>query len=347
MQMTRESIFVGAVRSFCVAFAGLLGVFVAIVLGVIIYSMLSATNVISATTETHIAPDANGKRSLLPLSAPVILRINIDDVIGGRTVTASGVKDILLDSRENLLSNDRVKGILLHFDTPGGTVDAADDIYRLLLAYKQKYHVPIYGYVDGICASGGVYIASACDKVFSSPTSIIGSVGVVFGPHFNVAETMEKVGVKSITISEGKDKDMLSPFRPWIPGEDDSFRKITATLYQRFVDVVSAARPGLDKQKLVDTYGAQVYLAEEAQELGFIDNGNSSYEETLTALALSCGIQENQSYQVLELQKPEKLFEQLFEGNAGLLSGKITHRVEIGHQMGSDMSGKFLYLYQP
>lgn len=347
MQVTRESIFVGAIRAFCTGFAGLLGVFVAITIGVIVLFSMSSTSYLPAQSEATIEPDAQGNRAMLPHTDPVIIKIKLSGIIGDGGLTGSSLRTLLLDSREGMFAGNRVKGIFLYIDTPGGTVTSADDIYRLLLDYKKKHQVPVYAYVDGLCASGGMYIASACDKILSAPTSTIGSVGVIFGPTFNVSQAMEKLGVQSHTLTEGKDKDMFNPFRAWVPGEDQSLRNIMTALYQRFVDVVTAGRPGIDKQKLVDVYGAQVYLAQEAKELGYIDDANSSYESAMAELAKASGIPETQSYQVFLLEKTESFLEQLIESKSPLFSGKITHRFEIGPYLNSDMSGKFLYLYQP
>ena len=67
---------------------------------------------------------------------------------------------------------------------PGGAADDSVGIYRALCEYKKKYNVPIYAFVDGLCASGGMYIACAADKIYATPSSVIGSVGVIMGPLF-------------------------------------------------------------------------------------------------------------------------------------------------------------------
>lgn len=346
MHLTRESIFVGAIRAFCTAFAGFLGVFIALGMGIFLLIMLSSRDLNPPTGIMQIAADAQGNRTMLPITSPVILRVNIKGVIGDKWLKSSTVSDLLLDSQEDALAGNRVKGILLYIDSPGGTVTDGDDIYRALLAYKKKYQVPIYAYVDGLCASGGMYIACASDKIFATPVSTIGSVGVVLGPLFNFSQAMDKLGVQSLTLTQGKDKDMLNPFRPWVPGEDQSERAIMAALYERFVDIVTTARPQIDKRALIETYGAQVYIADQAQKLGYIDNGNSTYEEALSELVKVAGIPDGQSYQVVQMEKREAFIDQLFSANSALLTGKITHKFEFG-PYSSALNGKFLYLYQP
>jgi ClpP class serine protease len=207
--------------------------------------------------------------------------------------------------------------------------------------------VPIYAYVDGLCASGGMYIASAAEKIYASPSSTVGSVGIILGPAFNFSQTMDKIGVQSLTLTEGKDKDMLNPFRPWKEGEYDSLKTVLSSLYDRFVDVVVTGRPRIDKERLVNEYGAQVYVGNLAEEYGYIDAANSNYPTALKDLAKEANIPEGQSYQVVKMEIPHPFLSQFADGKSPLLTGKISHHFQIGSNLSSEMSGKFLYLYQP
>ena len=284
---------------------------------------------------------------MLPITAPVILKLNINGIIGTGKLTSKSIQNKLLDSREGVFKEGRVKGILLHFDTPGGGVTESNGIYEMLNAYKEKYKIPVYGYVDGMCASGGMYIASSADRVYASQVSIIGSVGVILGPVFNFYDLMEKWGVKAKTIAKGKDKAMLNPFTQWKEGEDDSLIRVTDYLYKHFVDLVAKARPNLNKAKLIDEYGAQVYVAPEAAKLGFIDDGHASYEVALADLAVAAGLKENEKYQVVELKTPKPVILEFLEGRSpnSILKGVKSF---FGAQEAlDDLSDPFLYLYQP
>lgn len=346
MKFQNESIFRSSFRRFCNSFATLLGIFLCLVVIFIGLSFFSTPIITPDTLDVMIAPDQKGKRELLSDSAPVILRMNFHGVIGDGDLISETIDNLLVDSREGLFKQGRVKAILLHMSTPGGTVTDADDIYRALLSYKEAYKVPVYAFVDGLCASGGVYISAAADKIYASPSSVIGSVGVILGPTFNVSGAMDKYGIQSLTLTQGKDKDMLNPFRPWKEGEDQSLRTITEKLYSRFVEVVLAARPMMDKEKLINQYGAQVFVASEAQKLGYIDEGDSSYKVALSDLAIAAGLKEDE-YQVFELKPRHPFLSELTQSKLSLLKGELTHVVQIGPQLNKDLSGKFLYLYQP
>lgn len=347
MQLTRESIFISAVRSFCTSFAAIIGILIGIALIFFILMTFSAPNIYPKKSDLTIAPDANGNRDLLPQSTPVILKIDIKGVIGTGDLTEDKFQKLLLDSREGMLNHDRVKAVLLYMNTPGGTVTDGDGIYRALLEYKKKYQVPVYAYVDGLCASGGMYIACAADKIFSTVSSVIGSVGVIIGPAFNVSQLMDRYGIQSLTITEGKNKDMLSPFRPWREGEDRSLRDVTASIYEHFLSVVLAARPKMQRDKLVNEYGAQIYMAEKAQEYGYIDVADSDYNAALSELVKAAHLPDETSYQVMEISVPHSLFTDFASEKLSLLNGKLTHTIRLSPYMDSELSGRFLYLYQP
>ena len=109
MEISRESIFTAALRSFCKAFFTIVGILVGIVLIGIIFAVMSGPVNLPAKSTISISADSNGDRTLLPDSSPVILRINIHGVIGTRDLTAGHIEDLLLDSQSGLIKTDRIK----------------------------------------------------------------------------------------------------------------------------------------------------------------------------------------------------------------------------------------------
>lgn len=347
IHVSQESIFISAIRSFCNTFFALLGVLIC--LGLIGFGIIFAMGLSSDSQKTafSIQPDAEGSRTPLPMSSPALLKIELDGIIGSGQLTASALESILLDSREGILKHNRVKGILLCINTPGGTVTDSNGMYTALLAYKEKYKTPVFAYIDGTCASGGMYVTSAADQVYASAVSIVGSVGVILGPIFNVSGLMDKWGIQATTISRGKDKAMLNPFAPLQKGDDASLEAISDYLYEHFVDLVVKARPHLDRQQLIDVYGAQVYAAPAAQKLGFIDDAGVSYGQAVTALARAAGIPEGEKYQVIECKAHRPFLSDFLEANS-LFSplAKVLKLISSKHN-GTHVHDPFLYLYSP
>ena len=347
MTFNRESVFFSAFRSLCNALGVVLGIFAAIFLVMFTLSMFSPPALVPEKCNVSIAPDANGDQDLIHAFSSAVLRIDIKGVIGLEDLTTENLQNILSDSRVDFLKKDRVKALFLYVNTPGGTADDAAGMYKAILDYKTKHKVPVYAFVDGMCASGGMYICSAADKIYSTSSSVIGSVGVLLGPSFNVSDLMTKVGVQSKTITQGKNKDMLSPFRPWKEGEDECLINITKSLYEQFVSVVVTGRKNLSKEKLIQEYGAQVFDATTAESFGYIDVADSNYFHAMQALVDASAIPKGEDYQVVLLSPPKSFFSELAKNKFSLLSGKIHHTFQIAPYMSSELSGKFLYLYQP
>lgn len=341
----RESIFFSSIRSFFVGLFGMAGIVLGLLLTLSFFGAIgSSDNDFDTTYTTEILPNAAGVRKSLSKDAPVILQLNINGIIGGESIDMKNIRQQLVESREGSLANDRVKALLLTIQTPGGTVVDANGIYRAIKAYKEKYKVPVYAFVDGLCASGGIYVACAADKIYATDVSVIGSVGVITPPFMNVSQLMDRFGVQSLTLSAGKDKDSLNPFRPWGPNESENYQQLIDYFYTDFVTIVSNARPKLTKEKLVQDYGAKVFPAKTAQEYGYIDESGVSMSEALTRLAQEIGIHDDY-YQVVTLSQP--WYTGLFKSNMSLFSGVVKHQLEFSPETHPKLQNQFLYLYRP
>lgn len=348
MEIQQESVFVSAVRSFCKVFFAVIGVLLALFTASFVYSMFSSPFAPVEKTTMNLLPDLNDEVVLHAFNSPVILRINIDGVIGEpQKLDTEIVQNILMDSRNGFLAKDRVKGILLYLNTPGGTVTDSDNIYRMLMDYRTKYNIPIYAYVDGMCCSGGMYVSSAAQKMYASPPSIVGSVGVIIGPFFNVVDGLNKIGVKADTITRGLDKDMMNPFRVWAPDEDSYFSPIIEHFYKQFCHIVTSApmecRKKLNPDDLVKTYGAKIYTGPDAVDIGYIDVADASYKTALADLMAQAKIDPKQSYQVVELVPRQGWLGPITGKN--ILSGKVEHTVNFDKY--SAIRDQFSYLYDP
>ena len=183
MKTFHESVFMSALRAFFIALFAVLGIAIACtIIGVTYAGIAAAVKEESFASNIKILADADGNRKKLSASTPVLLQISIDGEIGKDKLTGKKIEEILLDSRDAAFEKGRIKGILLVINSPGGGVTDSDMIYSHLKQYKELYGVPVFAYVDGLCASGGYYIACAADKIYSSNVSLLGSIGVLSWP---------------------------------------------------------------------------------------------------------------------------------------------------------------------
>lgn len=163
-----------------------------------------------------------------------------------------------------------VKAVLLKIDSPGGPVIASDLIYNEIMAFKQRKKVKIVAAMMGVAASGGYYIALPADFIMAHPTTVTGSVGVLFlSP--NVSGLLEKIGVDVNVSKTGKNKDMGSPFRQVTGEEQEIIQGIIDRLGAQFLNRIAEHRK-LEPNKLKEISSARIYLADDALQLGMIDS---------------------------------------------------------------------------
>ncbi|HUW20511.1 MAG TPA: signal peptide peptidase SppA [Sedimentisphaerales bacterium] len=166
--------------------------------------------------------------------------------------------------------DDRVKGIILRVNSPGGTVSGSDRIYNEI---QHKTDKPVVAFMQGVAASGGYYASVACDKIVAEPTTITGSVGVIAGYMVLQEFLEEKLGIQPVIVKSGKKKDWPSSFR--VPSEEEKqyvYEKLITPAYERFLAVVAEGRQSVltldDIRPLAD---GSIYGAKEAQDEKLID----------------------------------------------------------------------------
>ncbi len=162
-----------------------------------------------------------------------------------------------------------VKALVLKIDSPGGTVTASDVLYHEIVKFRQKSGAKIVAVMMSVAASGGYYVALPADRIVAHPTTITGSVGVVF-LRPNVTGLMGKIGIEVETDKSGKNKDMGSPFRKATDEERLIMRGVIDDFAGRFVSLV-AARRNLGEDATRAVASARIYTAPEALRLGLVD----------------------------------------------------------------------------
>ncbi len=205
-----------------------------------------------------------------------VLMIDVEGVISSVVNTSLFSREKNAVSRvyerlERAAQDPSVKAVILRLDTPGGEVTASDMIYHEVLKFKEKTKKPVIGLMMGVAASGGFYIASACDYIMAHPTTLTGSIGVIsIFPNFG--DLMAKVGIKVNVIKSGEVKDSGGPFRDMTVEEKKLFQAIIDEYYQDFLNVVSANRKDrIAAEDLRTIADGRVYTAPQALKLKLID----------------------------------------------------------------------------
>ena len=216
--------------------------------------------------ELLIQGEGKAKILLLDISGP------IDDTpifIPGLGL-APGMPARIRQSLELAYEDNDIQGVLLRINSPGGGLTESDVIHHALMEFKRSKKVKIVASMGDTTASGGVYVAMAADEIYAHPTTITGSIGVII-PHIEVEGLMKKLGIRSNSVTSGKQKETLSPFLKRGQQEQAMLERLVNQQHQRFVEVIEAGRPDMDKSTLQRIADGRLLSAKEALKIGLID----------------------------------------------------------------------------
>lgn len=186
------------------------------------------------------------------------------DGTGGLVPTPGFGADRVVDAIEAADEDEAVNALIVRLNTPGGEVVPSDDIRRAVA----EFDGPAVAYATDVCASGGYWIASACDEIYARDTSLVGSIGVI-GSRLNAKEAAENLGVEYERLVAGRYKDAGNPLKETDDEEREYLQGLIDGFYDVFVDRVAEGR-GMTEEEVRDTE-ARVYLGKEAVDSGLVD----------------------------------------------------------------------------
>lgn len=182
----------------------------------------------------------------------------------GREAAAQNIVDAVEDAR----ADKRVKAIILRVSSPGGSYVASDTILHALSAARDG-GLPVIVSMSDMAASGGYFVALAADHVVAHPNTITGSIGVVSGK-LNLSGFLAEYGIRTDSVSAGRNADMFSPTRPFSAAESARLDAVLDTIYEDFTAKVAAARR-LGPVEIDGAARGRVWSGEDAKRIGLVD----------------------------------------------------------------------------
>ena len=176
----------------------------------------------------------------------------------------------LLDRISEMEHDSHNKGIILYLNTPGGSVYAADELYNKIKEYQAATHCPVYSYMASEAASGGYYISAPADRIIANRNCWTGSIGVTLGTMYDVTGLLKKLGVKTVTITSGRNKAMGSPEVEMTKEQREILQGLVDEAYDQFVGIVSEGR-NMNEKKVRRLADGRIYTAKQAYKLGLVD----------------------------------------------------------------------------
>jgi len=194
---------------------------------------------------------------------------------GGARVAVVEIEGIIVDGggavrelREHE-DNPSVKAVILRINSPGGVVAPTQEIFAAVQRVR-KAGKPVIASLGAVAASGGYYVAAACDRIYANPGTLTGSIGVVM-QMANIEGLLKKVGVDYVVVKAGTYKDVGNFARTMTPEERKILQALLDDVYSQFVDAVAEGR-GLDKKEVLAFADGRIYSGQQAQALKMVDD---------------------------------------------------------------------------
>ena len=178
--------------------------------------------------------------------------------------------EYILNSIDAMISDDDNKGMILNVNTPGGSVYASDELYLKIKEYQEQTGRPVYSSMQSMAASGGYYISVSCDKIIANRNCWTGSIGVTMGTLYDVTGLMEKAGIKTQTITSGKNKAMGSSTQKMTDEQKKILQSLIDEAYDQFVGIVAEGR-NMDESEVRKLADGRIYTAKQAKKAGLVD----------------------------------------------------------------------------
>ena len=174
-----------------------------------------------------------------------------------------------MEQLDYVKESDDVKAIILQVNSPGGGVVESAQIHDKIKEIQKETKKPVYVSMGSMAASGGYYVSAPADKIFASPETLTGSLGVIM-QGVNYAGLAEKYGVEFTTIKSGPYKDIMSPSRPMTEDERKILQSMIDNSYEGFVKVISEGR-GMSVERVKEIADGRIYDGRQAKQLKLID----------------------------------------------------------------------------
>jgi protease-4 len=278
--------------------------------------------------------DARDRILRVPIEGPIVEAAT--PLLGARGGTVTQVERALRLAKRD----DSIKGILLFVDSPGGGVTDSDLIYRKLREFRSETDKPVVALFGDMAASGGYYIACACEHIIAQETTITGSIGVVLS-QWNFHAAAEEIGIRSVDIVSARTpyKTMLSSMKPVDETEVAIARAIVDEMYDRFVTVVAEGRPELDRERIERLADGRIYSADQARAAGLIDGVGTERD----AIELIRARAKVASIKVVEQRRRLGFFDVLMGARPPAPPPTVEHA--LGHLLGARTGPRLLYFW--
>lgn len=280
-----------------------------------------------------------------------ILMIPLEGMVTeGSMRTYTGQPGMLVELKDRLdaaRKNKMIKAVVLRISSPGGTVTASELIHHEIMRFKKETKLPVIAILGDEAASGGYYIATAADEIYALPTTLTGSIGVIF-PLPGVKKLGDKIGVEMRVIKSGANKDIASPWNEMSAEQREILQGMIDGYFKIFLKRVTESREprGLQPSRLRELADGRVFSPDVALKARLID-GIKYPDEVYDRAKELAKIRDARiiSYEYRDTYRGH-IYANASEakpaaGNLNLIN------IDMGQPFGTQLAPQFLYMWIP
>lgn len=241
-----------------------------------------------------------------------ILHLSGAIVDGKEASPGSIVAGPMVKSIEELIQDDRVKGVVVRVNSPGGSATASEAIRQALDELARKKPVVIS--MGEMAASGGYWVSCIGQPIYAEHGTITGSIGV-FSLKLSLGSLLRRVGVhvESVTLDESASSNAID--RAWSEAEIQNMQRFIDEVYDRFLKLASQSR-SIPIEKLKTLAGGRVWSGDQAKQHGLVDE-IGGVDDCIAIVAKKASLEK---YKVVHRPEPSTgfdLFRMLDESSSG------------------------------
>ena len=210
-----------------------------------------------------------------------------------------------------LRQDDRIKGVILRVNSPGGSAVGSDMVWEEVRKLEQEGK-PVVVSMSGVAGSGGYYISMGAGHLVSQPSTITGSIGVIFGK-FDLSNLYQWMGISVDQVKNYPHADIFSSSRSLGADQRKRVEDWIADLYQKFVTKAADSRR-MDFEDLEEKARGRIYTGAQAKALGLVDS-LGGFEVAIQELKRALSLDEDTPLDLHLYPRPKSWWEAAFSGD--------------------------------
>jgi protease-4 len=248
-----------------------------------------------------------GRNEQKPSANEIAVLVAEGTIVPGRSANGVVGSDSFTETLRKLRESKRVKAVVLRINSPGGSFQASDAMWReITLTAKVK---PVIASMADYAASGGYYLAMGCDTIVAHPHTITGSIGI-FSVLFDASGFLgNKLGITFDEVRTGQFGELVTFTRPLTDAEKQVWQTRTNELYEVFISKAAQGRQ-MEVANIKNVAGGRVWAGAQAVQRGLVDMAGG-LDEAIRIAAQAAQV--DNDYRVRYYPKVKTFAEQLLE----------------------------------